>query len=154
MTTHPTLEAARQTADRTIVSIIEVTMESGERAYLQCKATLAGLRGAIAKSGKGLPGVATLVAEHTVRTPKEIEAAHRAELRDHCHCERCGAKLDGNTAYSQQEWDRLGGARVKVRAYYCTSCTALLTTIGAGERTAMQERAAAVPPVEPYTKQD
>lgn len=156
MTTYPTLEAARDAAanDPKIRSIIEVTLDNGETAYARCMANLSTLRSAIATSGKGLPGVTTLVAEHRVKTPEQEEAEYRAELRDNCHCDRCGTKIDGNTAYSQQEWGRLGGARVKVTARYCASCTTLLTTIGAGEYTAMQERAAAVPPVEPYTKQD
>ena len=66
-----------------------------------------------------------------------------------CHCERCGADVrpDG---YHQTEHSQYG----KIIAYYCSSCRQLLTQIGAGEHTAMQERAGDRPDNTPQTKED
>jgi len=74
--------------------------------------------------------------------------------RRNTRCDRCGAHVDTDSAYHQEEWARLGVSKVKVRAYYCDPCARLLRAIGAGERTAMQERAARVPSYEPETKAD
>lgn len=69
-------------------------------------------------------------------------------------CTRCVTRVDRETAPSQMEWGRLGSTRVRVRAYYCDACYRLLTTIGRGERSAMQDRAAAHPDFTPDGKQD
>lgn len=60
-------------------------------------------------------------------------------------CERCGSKININV-YRQAEG--------KYVAYYCHDCRQLLTQIGAGEHTAMQERAGDRPDNTPYTKED
>jgi hypothetical protein len=51
-------------------------------------------------------------------------------------CDRCGRVVDDD-AYSQVQNYR----GYKVIAYYCDNCRQLLTSIGAGEYTAMQDRA-------------
>jgi ribosomal protein L37AE/L43A len=76
----------------------------------------------------------------------EIELTHTHK------CDRCGATVD-STAYSQTETAYLGSSRIKVTAYYCNHCEALLKGIGAGEVTAMQERSSGAS-YEPYTKSD
>ena len=73
-------------------------------------------------------------------------------LRDNTRCERCRKKIDGNTAYQQQEWSRFGRNKIKVTAWYCDDCHQLLISIGAGEYTAMEERAGVVPSYEPAYK--
>ena len=102
-----------------------------------------------------LPEIVRLVAEHDVRTPEQ-KAAYlaRIEAENPCRCDRCGVKVDRATAYSQDEWARFGGKRVKVKAFYCDDCSRLLRAIGAGEYSAMRERAAAVPSYEPETYED
>jgi len=86
---------------------------------------------------------------------RNIEAVVEMEEADYqTHCERCGQVLDIRTAKNQKEWMRHGGSKVQVIAYYCDGCHALLTTIGKGEWTPMQERAAYVPSYEPTTKND
>ncbi len=132
MTTHETLEEARQAATEhgnKIRSIIEIEHETHGRCYIKALGTLAALQDAIRRSGKGLPGVTNLVAEHPVKAPEQVEAERVAYLRDNTRCERCGVKVDGNTAYSQQEWSRFGGRRIKVVAHYCEPCTAILQAL-------------------------
>lgn len=154
MTTHATLEEARQAAYVTIRTIVEIEHEERGRCYIKVKSTLAQLQDAIRRSGKSIPGIVRYIAEHPVMTAEQIEAARVAYLRDNTRCERCATQIDGNTAYSQWEHSRLGGQRTRVIAHYCDSCKALLKAVGAGERSWMEERAADVPSAEPYTKQD
>ena len=70
------------------------------------------------------------------------------------HCERCGAALDTRKAYHQQERMAWGGSTIKVSAYYCDHCRQLLTMIGKGEHTPMQERATDRPDNTPTYKED
>lgn len=69
-------------------------------------------------------------------------------------CDRCHATIARATAYHQQEWAAWGAGQVRVTAYYCAACHSLLTQIGAGDVTAMDDRAAGRPDNTPYTKQD
>lgn len=69
-------------------------------------------------------------------------------------CERCGTKVDSRTAYSQLEWSRFGGKKVRVKAHYCESCRKVLQAVGMGEVSEMEDCAANVPSYEPTTKQD
>lgn len=55
-------------------------------------------------------------------------------------CERCGKLVDIRTGYHQTEKTRFGGKAVEVEAYYCNDCAQLLGQIGAGEKTALDER--------------
>lgn len=151
MTIHPTLEAARAAAaaNPAIVRIIEIETAAGEIGYIGAKTGLAGLQ--VALKGATLPGTRRLIAEHPLRCEAEVRAAVDAHLATECRCERCGAHVDGRTAYQQRE--SIGGGR-QVVAYYCDSCRTVLQAVGAGERTAMDERAAERPSAEPYTKAD
>lgn len=72
---------------------------------------------------------------------RNIEAVVEMEDSDYQgRCERCGATLDTRKAYHQQERTSYGGKTVLVVAYYCDSCRQLLTAIGMGEHTPMQDR--------------
>jgi Zn finger protein HypA/HybF involved in hydrogenase expression len=65
-------------------------------------------------------------------------------------CERCGKTINSRTAYKQlEDWQGK-----KVITYYCNSCKELLTSIGKGEYTAMQDRASQVNGYEPTNKED
>ena len=79
------------------------------------------------------------------------EIFEKEESDNFCKCEKChSAVVDMRTAYGQVENYRGG----KVKAYYCDGCRQLLMTIGAGEFTAMEERAAQKDGTEEYTKSD
>ena len=82
---------------------------------------------------------------------RNIEAVVEMEESDYQgRCERCSASLDTRKAYSQKEWSYFGGKRVQVTACYCNSCEQVLTTVGAGEVTPMEERATEKPSYEAY----
>ena len=84
---------------------------------------------------------------------KNIEAVVEMEESDYQgRCERCNDSLDSRKAYKQKEWAYFGGKLVQVTACYCDSCRKLLTTIGAGEVTPMEERASEKPSYEPAYK--
>ena len=84
---------------------------------------------------------------------KNIDAVVEMEESDYQgRCERCSDSLDTRKAYKQKEWSCFGGKRVQVTACYCDSCRKLLTTIGAGEVTPMEERATDKPSYEPAYK--
>ena len=86
---------------------------------------------------------------------RNIDAVMEMEESDYQgHCERCGAAIDTRTAYHQQERMSFGGGTVKVAAYYCDHCRQLLTMIGKGEHTPMQERATDRPDNTPTYKED
>jgi hypothetical protein len=69
------------------------------------------------------------------------------------HCERCGIEVSTD-AYSQTERAWLGGQSVPVTAYYCSSCAALLSKIGQGERTEMADRRGPQPQERAYKDKD
>ena len=123
MTTHKTLDAARIAAksDREIRSIVEIDHATEGRCYIGVRSTMAALD--VALTHKPMAQIKRLVSEHATRTAEEIKTAREQALRDHTKCERCNAKIDGNTTYSQQE--RYMGA--KVTAWYCESCQRLLS---------------------------
>jgi hypothetical protein len=152
MTTHKTLEeariAAKATTDVVLVCIIEIEHSTEGRCYIKCKAPMASL--ALALREKPMAEIRKLIAEHSLRTEAEIAADREQYLRERIKCDRCGKKIDGNTAYSQQE----SYMRTRVTAFYCEPCRALLAGIGEGEYTALQERAFARPSYEPHTKED
>jgi hypothetical protein len=155
MQTYPTLEEARIAAKASKVPVREIAKivhrDQGD-AYICCRASVDVLRAALRKTP--LPEIVSIVSAHPVLTPEEAKAEHEQHLRDHTSCERCHAKIDGNTAYHQTEHTRFGGKLVDVVAYYCDNCRRLLAAIGAGEYTAIQERADEKPSYEPYTKDE
>lgn len=150
MTTHKTLDAARTAAkgNREIRYIAEIEHATEGRCYIGLRTTMAGL--AVALKTKPMAEINSLVAEHAILTDSEIATARDRALRDRNKCERCGKKIDGNTAYSQQE-RYMGHA---VTAWYCEPCRNLLGNIGLGEYTGLQERASERVGYEPYTKED
>ena len=149
METHKSLDEARAAAkvNPSIARIIEINHSTEGRCFIKAKAPMETLR--IALKSKPMAEIKSLIAEYPVLTEAETAEARRESLR-HERCERCGKEVDGKTAYSQQEWYR----GVRVSAYYCDSCHRLLSAIGAGEHTALQERATERHSVEPETKQD
>jgi len=77
-----------------------------------------------------------------VRADNEAEKARQATedakpIDSTARCNRCGKVINPATAYSQME--RMQG--VQVKTYYCNDCHKLLSTIGAGEYTALEEAA-------------
>lgn len=150
MTTHKSIEAARGAAKTTpeVHCIIEIDHATEGRCYIGCKAPMKSLE--IALRNKPMVEIKKLVAEHSILTASETAAIREKDLLEHTKCERCGKKIDGNTAYSQQE----SFQRMRVTAWYCDACRKLLAMIGQGEYTALQERADARPGYEPYTKED
>jgi tRNA A37 N6-isopentenylltransferase MiaA len=69
-------------------------------------------------------------------------------------CNRCGKTLDTRTAKNQMEWFRAGALKARVPTYYCNDCYNLLSQIGAGEYTELDERAGRKPSYEPEYKGD
>lgn len=69
-------------------------------------------------------------------------------------CEYCKRSINRAGAYHQEEWAAWGGRRVRVTAYYCDKCRGRLESIGQGEITDLEHRAAERPGAEPHTKQD
>jgi len=150
MTTHKTLETARTAAkaNSEIRFILEIEHASEGRCFIGVKAPMASLR--IALDRKPMPEIKRLLAEHATQTTGEIKTAREEALRERTKCERCAKKIDGNTAYSQQE-RYLGHT---VTAWYCDACRGILANIGMGELDGLQERASASGSREPYTKED
>ncbi|HKT87775.1 MAG TPA: hypothetical protein VJQ59_05035 [Candidatus Sulfotelmatobacter sp.] len=150
METHRTLEDARIAAKAVpgIHCIVEIDHATEDRCFIKVKAPMKSLE--LTLKAKPMPEIRRLIAEHAVRTEAEIAADREQYLREHTHCERCRKQIDGNTAYSQQEWF----GKMKVVAFYCDSCRTLLSAIGAGEFTELQERSTARHSTEPYTKED
>ncbi|MEP0846054.1 MAG: hypothetical protein HRF50_04435 [Phycisphaerae bacterium] len=151
MTTYPTLDEARRAATSETFEIVEIDHARDGRCYVCCRSSAQGLRAALARAP--VVEIVRVIGGHTIKTAEQIEAERVAYLREHCTCERCGVHIDGNVAYRQEEWGRLGGRAVPVTAYYCDPCRVLLQAVGQGEYTAMHERAVDVPSVEPYTKE-
>jgi Zn finger protein HypA/HybF involved in hydrogenase expression len=91
----------------------------------------------------------------TILSYRNIEAVVEMEDSDYeGRCDRCGARIDTRTAYTQQERDYFAGKTVQVAAYYCDSCHTLLTAIGRGEHTPMEERTEERPDNTPHTRQE
>ena len=86
---------------------------------------------------------------------QNVDAVVEMEESDYqTSCTRCGKSLDTRTAKHQKEWARFSGSKVQVDAHYCDDCFSLLRSIGAGERTELEERAGYVPSYEPTHKED
>jgi len=149
MNTYKTLAAARAAKTTETVRIVEIEHVTEGRCFVCVKVPMAVLAGAIKRNQ--LPEVKALVSEYPAETDAEIEAIKTAAL-ENCRCERCGVKVNGKTAYSQKEWTFFGGKRVQVNTCYCDSCRRVLTTVGAGETTPMEERATDKPSYEPAYK--
>jgi len=108
------------------------------------KQLFAQIQAATAKAGKG-----------EVLSYTETEAVWEKEEKDYFeHCERCGQMVDTRVAYHQMERGWFGGREVKVKAYYCKDCYQVLSAVGAGERTALEDRATEAPDNTPETKSD
>jgi Zn finger protein HypA/HybF involved in hydrogenase expression len=85
---------------------------------------------------------------------RNIPAVTEMEESDYqVKCERCGKHLDSRKAFSQLEWSYFNSHRVQVKTYYCDSCKQLLSAIGAGEHTALEDRKT-LSVNEPYEKGD
>lgn len=149
MNTYKTLDEARKNKTAEVVRVIEIEHAEQGRCFICCKVPMAALAKALAN--KPMPEIKSLVAEHDILSDEEI-AAIKEQALNNCKCERCGAKVNGRTAYKQKEWANFAGRRVRVTAYYCDSCQKLLATIGAGEMTPMEERASEKPSYEPAYK--
>ena len=156
MTTYKTLTEARAAKVDGTQAIAEIEHKIDGRCFIGIRTHYKGFEHAYntrADVRKVLADVTKLYCGHDKHTAQEI-AAIVAEVNNNIRCERCGVKVDPTTCYHQEEWARLGASKVQVRTHYCDSCTRLLQTIGAGEHTEMQDRAAHVPSYEPTTKQD
>lgn len=143
MRTWTSKESAEKERQDGAVNIIAIDHATQGRVYIQSRSTMAVLQAALDR--KPIPEIVKLVAEYPLPAPTPEVVEH--------HCDRCG-KIVPETAYHQTEWTRFGVSKVKVIAYYCVSCAQLLHAVGAGEQTAMQDRAANVPSYEPTTKED
>jgi hypothetical protein len=161
MKTFVSLEAAREYAatNRDVREIAEIEHASEGCCFICTLAPFAALKAHLEQRPN--PEIKRLIAGHDKLTPEQRqakEAADQAEheryLREDTRCERCGQKIDGNTAYHQEEWTRFGGKKVKCIAYYCDPCRHLLASCGDGEMSDLEHRAAHVPSPEPYTKED
>jgi len=150
MRTHKNIEDARTAAKATpgVLRVIEIEHAIKGRCFIGVRAPMKALE--VALRNKPMPEIKRLIAEYAILSETESAIAREKELRENTKCERCGKKIDGNTAYSQQEQYR----GMRVMAHYCESCHGLLSSIGAGEYTELQERAAARSSYEPYTKED
>lgn len=107
-------------------------------------AIFAQMKKAMADAGRG-----------DVISYRNIDAVIEMEESDYqSHCRRCGAAVDTRRAYHQQERVSLGGGTATVATHYCDRCRRLLTGIGRGEHTPMQERATEMPDNTPTHKED
>ena len=144
LTTYTSLDEARINATPDTSCIIEIEHVTDGRCYIRARASINVMRAA--QHRYPITEILDIIGEHTVETPEQIESA----LREHCCCERCGKQLAVAGSYHQQEQSRWG----IVTAYYCESCRRVLTAVGAGERTAMVDRASADAGYEPHTKSE
>lgn len=86
---------------------------------------------------------------------KNVNATYETEKADYSTtCDRCAVALDTRTAKNQLEWMYFGGTKIRATTYYCNSCFNLLASVGAGEKTELEERAGYIPSPEPLTKDD
>ncbi len=141
MKTYKTKEEARETKANRAITIVEIEHTTEGHCYIGVKANFDIFTKAI--EAKGHPEIRSIIAGHDIF--EAIQVVH--------HCDRCGAIVSG-AAYQQQEWTRFGNQRVKVTARYCQGCANTMRTIGAGEYTAMEERANETPSYEPTYKED
>ncbi len=136
MTTYETLDAARNAVTTCAIQyIIEIDHATAGRAYIQAKCNIDTLRKAL--SSKPMPEIVRVIASHDVRPVAQAPKVELPPLT--LHCDRCKCVVTP-TAYSQQQWTRLSGSKIRITAYYCDSCKTLLSTIGAGEHSALEDR--------------
>lgn len=159
MDTYKTLDKARTAKGEALKAIygsyiLCIEHRDNGICYIASKVNAQIMRGCLAR--KPMPEIIRVISEHDPRTDEQ-QAADKArilaEAAANRKCERCGCHVSGD-AYYQTERANFCGQTVKVVAYYCDSCHQLLTQIGAGEHTAMQERAGDRPDNTPYTKED
>ena len=86
---------------------------------------------------------------------RNIDAVVEMEESDYqTKCTRCKTPLDMRASKHQKEWHRFGGSKMRVDVHYCDSCWFFLGSIGAGEISDLEHRAANVPSYEPAHKED
>jgi hypothetical protein len=155
MDTYKTLDQARAAKGEALKAIygsyiLCIEHKDNGVCYIGSKVNAQIMRGCLAR--KPMPEIIRVISEHDPRTDEQ-QAADKAKILAEAaanrKCERCGCHVSGD-AYHQTERSPWG----PVTAYYCDSCRQLLTQIGAGEHTAMQERAGDRPDNTPYTKED
>jgi hypothetical protein len=150
MDTYKTLDQARAAKGQIAQCILEIEHQTAGICFIGSKAPMSLMQAAL--KAKPMAEIIRVIAEHDHRDEAQIasdNARMEAEADAHRKCERCGEHV-GHDAYRQTENSRYG----KVTTYYCDSCRQLLTQIGAGEHTAMQDRASDRPDNTPYTKED
>ena len=142
MMTHATRDEAMAAAPADCRALVHVRLTTGGDAWICARCGVAALREVASR--KTIPGIAAILGGEDYTRPVQDEPIH---------CGKCHAAVPAD-AYSQQEWSRWGGKAIRVTAYYCADCARLLRAVGAGEYSAMQERAGAVPAAEAATKED
>lgn len=150
MDTYKTLSEARTAKGHVAHCILEIEHRHRGICYIGSKAGLKPFR--VVLAAKPHPEIIRIISEHDRRTDEQQAADNArfdAEADAHRKCERCGTHI-GRDAYHQIERSYFG----KVIAYYCDSCQRLLTQIGTGEHTAMQDRSSIRQDNTPYTKMD
>lgn len=126
--------AAAATKD-TATHIAQVSIVDAGARWIVTKVDVQKYEKALCKS---LPQIARVISCEAIG---ESESRPTTAAATTIRCERCGQVIDRATAYTQQEWTRLNGRRVRVNAYYCDDCRQLLTSVGDGETTDMDHRA-------------
>jgi hypothetical protein len=124
MTTYKTLAEARS-ADQPGVEIAEIIHATEGRCFVRVKIAVVVVKANLAK----IPEIAKVIAAHGLTTPEQDEATRRTILATTCICERCAAKVDGNTAFKQTKITRFQSRPVRVNAYYCEPCRQLLANL-------------------------
>jgi len=150
MDTYNTLDQARVAKGSVATCILEIEHRDKGICYIGSKAPMALMQAAL--KAKPMPEIVRVIAEHDRRTNEQVasdNARLEAEADSHRKCERCGEHVT-KAAYSQTEQSPWG----PVTAYYCDSCRQLLTQVGCGEHTALQDRASDRPDNTPQTKED
>lgn len=160
--TYETLGAARQHAKKVdgVRAIHEIDSPVHGHCYVCSRCNQAALEAVLARREPKCIAmraeIGRIVDEHDPLTTEERaaeEARIDAELDAARKCERCGVHVPKDS-YSQEEWRRWGGSKVRVTVHYCAKCEALLKGIGAGEYSEMESRAGSVPSIERETKED
>lgn len=133
MQTYQTIEDAQEAATSSIYVIAEIDHAVEGRCYILCRCSVEGLVKALA--AKPMPEIIRVVRGH------EIVRKPAAPLTGRGKCERCARVIDLSTAYHQPERVRWQGTVVTMETYYCEGCRSLLSMIGQGEYTELQDRA-------------
>jgi hypothetical protein len=150
MDTYKTLNEARTAKGKIAHCILEIEHKDSGICFVGSKCGIKAMQYSIDHSPKG--AIIRTIAEHDCRTDAQVTIDAEmvnAEMDKNRRCDRCGTHV-AKTVYSQKEGSQWG----PVTVYYCDSCRQLLTSIGAGEHTAMQERADERQDNTPVTKED